>query len=204
MKSVASYGDLKGASLGVEMEASPNPPNPNSPTSITSPTSPSASIILPKSPTTTIEATSTLVSSNVKGRLMEFCGKNKLKLPEFKRLKPVQGTYAVQLTWSPSDSDETPTFDHSIGRPTKKEAECIVAGMLLPQLQEWISSHKQTEFGNVKGDLLLLTTKHSDRFLQPKYKVESTGLPMFSCTLCVGNIYTGEEYITTGKGVGKK
>ena len=179
------YGDLKGASLGMANSQ-------NSPISPISPTT-------PMSPTTT---TPTMIPNNMKGRLMEFCAKNKLPSPEFKREPPLQGSYAVRLIWSPPG--ETDGFVFTAVKATKKEAENTVAADLHPKVEEWLSTNKQDDVGNVKGELQQLIVKNPTRFMPTKYETEATGLSVFCCRLSVADQLTSEEYATTGKGIGKK
>ena len=177
------YGDLKGASL--EMANSQN--SPISPTT-------------PMSPTTTTPA---MIRNDMKGRLMEFCAKNKLLSPKFKPPEtPLQGSYAVTLIWSPPG--ETDGFVFTAVKATKKEAENTVAADLYPKVEEWLSTNKQDDVGNVKGELQQLIVKNPTRFMPAKYETEATGISVFSCRLSVADQLTSEEYVTTGKSVGKK
>ena len=182
------YGDLKGASLGMANSQ-------NSPISPISPISPTT----PMSPTTTTPA---MIHNDMKDRVIKFCSKNKFPSPEFERDPPMQGSYAVTLIWSPLG--ETDGFVFKAVKATKKEAENTVAAELYSKVEEWLSTNKQDDVGNVKGELQQLIVKNPTRFMRAKYETEATGLSVFCCRLSVADQLTSEEYATTGKGIGKK
>ena len=203
------YGGLKGDSIGLaggDISPPHTPPTLQSPDTPLSP-NPSDIPDTPMSPITTAIATSsTPVPSNMKAKLMEFCSKNKLPLPDFKRRQgTVQGAYTTELSWTPAGTEDD-EGRHVINatKQTKKDAENTAAAELFPQIREYISSNKQVEMGNSKGDLQQLITKHNPRLGVPNYKTEPTGISFFSCTLCVVDSLTGEKYTTSGKGIGKK
>ena len=103
----------------------------------------------------------------------------------------MHGAYTVKLVWSPG-------IVFTAVKATKKEAENTVAAELFSKVEEWLSTNKQDEFGNVKGELQQLIVKNPTRFMPAKYENEATGISIFCCRLSVADQLTSEEYVTTG------
>ena len=142
-----------------------------------------------------------MIPANIKGGLMEYCGKNKLQLPVFKRDAPQSGTYKTILTWSPPNSEDV--FEEKASYPSKRDAENKVSSIMLARIKEWNSNNTQADVGDSKGQLQRLVLLNNTRFLVPKYSTVCEGIGLFACTLTVADSL-GPELVTDGRGVGKK
>ena len=194
-----NHGEFKNGSIGLDMAAGGDispPPTPPALQTPATPLSPNFSDI-PETPMS-------LVLTNTKGKLTEFCSKNKLPLPDFKRRQgTVQGAYATELSWTPA-GDETERYVITATKQTKKDAENTAAAEMFSRIQGYISTNRQVEVGNSKRDLQQLIAKHNLWFGMPDYDTRPIGMSLFSCTLCVGDLLYGQKYTTSGKGVRKK
>ncbi|KAI6648907.1 hypothetical protein LOD99_6980 [Oopsacas minuta] len=227
---MSDHGDLQGLSLQTEVSTIPttnpfcdsnlidlypqtcptlSPTSPETPPkqiepSLSPPSPPQQSQFSPQSsPVDNLKQI--MISPNIKGRLMEFCGKNKYELPNFKREAPRDGDYTTNLTWSaPSDGTHEPiVFTEEASAKTKKDAECSAASRMLDKIREYSLEHKVMEQGNFKGDLQQLISLHCSQFMMPNYTTSPHGIGIYTCNLVVGNSL-GKDFVTTGRGVGKK
>ena len=142
-----------------------------------------------------------MIPTNMKSVLMEYCGKNKLPPPVFKRDAPQSGTYKTTLTWCPPNSEDV--FEEKATYPNKRDAENKASSRMLPRIKEWNSNNAQADVGDSKGQLQQFISLNSTRFLTPKYTTEGQGVGLFACTLTVADSL-GPEHVTNGRGVGKK
>lgn len=143
-----------------------------------------------------------MIPANIKGALMEFCGKNKLSLPTFRREAPQSGSYTTVLTWIPPNSETA--FEERATYPNKRDAENTVSARMLSRIKDWnANKNTQADVGDAKGSLQRIISLNSSRFFAPKYSTVLEGIHLFSTTLVVADTLGG-DHVTHGRGVGKK
>ena len=142
-----------------------------------------------------------MIPVNNKGVLMEFCGKNQLQLPIFKREAPHSGAYSAVINWTSPNSEVT--IEKKATYSNKRDAENKVSELMLAHIKVWVSNNPQADVGDAKGQLQRIIPINSTKFSQPKYSTESKGIRLFSSILTVRDVL-GEEHRTDGNGVNKK
>ena len=141
-------------------------------------------------------------------KLLDFCSKSKLPIPQFQKQTSKIGFYKV-LVWVElpiAGLDEPKRFEQEVTCSKRKEAESEASSQLLAQLQDWLSENTPPDTSQSKNKLNLLIQQNDTKFRAPRYDHDdSIEALYFQCKVVVADAAIPDmEYSEVGRGRTKK